>query len=123
MSARVSDKQQLLRQSVPFLVTRLVQPHCVDEGGSVVAESQAGACPTGKLEFAPVTDVHVGIITSSLGGQGAHACLRIPLNLGAGSAGTRALVPGHSGTDRSEATVSLHRSERRADDQLLSVFS
>ena len=52
-SPGMADKQALLVQSVPRLLDRLLQP------GS---------------GFPPVHDMHIGIVTSSLGGRGADAC-------------------------------------------------
>ncbi len=52
-SLSMADKQALLRSSVPRLVHRLVNP-------------PAGATP--------VRDLHIGVITSSLGGHGADTC-------------------------------------------------
>ncbi len=73
-SASMGDKQALLRKAVPDLVTRLVAPSCVDANGTTVGTSVNGTCAQGKLEFAPVRDMHVGVITTSLGGRGGDVC-------------------------------------------------
>ncbi len=73
-SASMGDKQELLRRSIPDLVRRLVAPNCVDGSGRVLGRSEAGVCATGSLEYAPVTDLHVGVLTSSLGGRGGDLC-------------------------------------------------
>ena len=73
-SASMGDKQELLRRSVPDLVRRLVAPNCVDGSGSVLGRSEGGVCATGSLEYAPVTDLHVGVLTSSLGNRGGDVC-------------------------------------------------
>jgi hypothetical protein len=73
-SASMGDKQQLLRQAVPDLVTRLVVPNCIDASGATIAPSSNGVCAQGQLEFAPVRDLHVGVITTSLGGRGGDIC-------------------------------------------------
>jgi len=52
-SISMGDKQALLAESVPRLVQKLVSP-----GGAAK----------------PVTDLHIGVITSSLGGHGADTC-------------------------------------------------
>jgi len=52
-SISMSDKQQLLKEAVPRLLNGLVNP------------------PAGGK---PVTDLHIGIITSSLGGHGGNQC-------------------------------------------------
>jgi hypothetical protein len=70
-SASMGDKQAILAQAIPDLVTRLVTPNCVDAGGNVVGVSDAnGQCASGgTVEFAPVRDMHIGILTSALGGR------------------------------------------------------
>ncbi len=73
-SASMGDKQELLRRSIPDLVRRLVAPNCVDTSGRVLGRSNNGTCATGSLEFAPVDDLHVGILTSSLGNRGGDIC-------------------------------------------------
>src|SRR5450755_1852011 len=68
-SASMGDKQAYLEKAVPDLVTRLVRPNCFDDVTSkLVGPSTLGACPTGStIEFAPVHDMHLGVISSSLG--------------------------------------------------------
>jgi len=73
-SSSMADKQAILSDAVPDLVRGLVSPLCVDEKG-VPAKSQPASpvegCPTGtEREFDPVLDIHIGIISSSLGGHG-----------------------------------------------------
>lgn len=73
-SISMAEKQQLLAKTMPDLVKRLVNPYCVNSRGAVVAQpaSPAAACPNGsQREFEPLTDLHVGVITSSLGSHGA----------------------------------------------------
>ncbi|UQA56598.1 hypothetical protein [Polyangium aurulentum] len=77
-SRAMADKQALLALAVPDLVNGLVNPRCVDESGSPAA-TQPGSplepCPAGTgREAEPVLDVHIGVITSSIGGHGADAC-------------------------------------------------
>lgn len=86
-SASMADKQQVLAQTVPDLVDRLVNPRCVkaDASGKLVPlpkgeqpKTAADACPAGaSREFAPVADIHVGVISSSLGGHGADICVDV----------------------------------------------
>jgi len=70
-SASMGDKQEYLRAAVPDLLTRLVAPNCVDEAdpNKVIGVSQNhGQCPSGsKIEFPPVHDMHIAVVTSSLG--------------------------------------------------------
>jgi hypothetical protein len=71
-SLSMGDKQKLLVQALPDLVTRLVDPVCVAEDGSAET-AVAGQCSPGfKREFRPIDDIHIGVITSSLGGFGAE---------------------------------------------------
>jgi hypothetical protein len=75
-SASMADKQALLKDAVPDLLTRLVNPRCVDpnDRSKILGTSSAGDCTEGVLEFPAVHDLHVGIVTSSLGGRGSDAC-------------------------------------------------
>lgn len=73
-SASMGDKQELLAKAVPQLVDRLVIPRCTTPMGALVLErkSLSEACPTGSApEFRAVQDIHVAVITSSLGAHGA----------------------------------------------------
>ncbi len=70
-SAYMADKQQILAASVPRLIERLVQPNCLDSSGTVLGKSQLGTCAQGTPEFSPVNNLHIGVITSSLGDHGA----------------------------------------------------
>ncbi|HEY4013003.1 MAG TPA: hypothetical protein VGM06_06680, partial [Polyangiaceae bacterium] len=70
-SASMGDKQQLLGLAVPDMINRLVSPNCVDVNGATVGPSNNGVCGNGTaLEFPPVHDMHLGIVSSSLGGRG-----------------------------------------------------
>lgn len=79
-SASMADKQQILAQAVPDLVESLVNPRCIDEMGvPVPANTQPAGpeenCPVGsRREFPPVLDIHIGIVSSSLGGHGGNIC-------------------------------------------------
>ncbi len=74
-STSMGDKQEMLGQAVPDLVDRLVNPLCVDGQGVSQGQSKGGACPAGQSpEFAPVHDMHLGIVSSSLGGRGSKSC-------------------------------------------------
>jgi hypothetical protein len=72
-SSSMADKQVILAQAVPDLVKRLVDPYCINPStGQVVGtRNPDGSCTIGEPEFPPVRDLHIGIITSSLGGHGA----------------------------------------------------
>jgi hypothetical protein len=72
-SASMGDKQKLLAKAVPQLVNRLVVPRCVGAMGAIQKRtSLTEACPAGMhAEFRAVKDIHVAVITSSLGAHGA----------------------------------------------------
>jgi hypothetical protein len=73
-SSSMADKQATLADAVPQLLGQLVQPACVDTNGTSHGASLLGAtnpCPNGgSLEFNPVNNIHIGIVTSSLGDHG-----------------------------------------------------
>ena len=79
-SRSMADKQQVLQDAVPDLVEGLVNPICVDpESGAPLGETPAdptAECPgQGAVrEFDPIVDIHIGVITSSLGGHGSNSC-------------------------------------------------
>jgi len=79
-SVSMADKQRLLEAAVPDLIGRLANPFCVDAGRHEFPEltpPPGEACPSGpngqalEREFLPVSDVHVGVVTSTLGAGGA----------------------------------------------------
>jgi hypothetical protein len=81
-SASMGDKQAYLEQAVPDLINRLVSPNCI----TTVPSTTPGAPPTvtnygpsvggttpcamGVPEFPAVHDMHIGIVSSSLGDRG-----------------------------------------------------
>lgn len=69
-SGSMGDKQEFLRQAVPVLLKRLVQPNCVNEAGSPVPRDASGGCVGGAPEFDAITDIHIGVVSSSLGTAG-----------------------------------------------------
>jgi hypothetical protein len=80
-SASMGDKQAYLSAAVPDLLNRLVQPYCVDAngapivaGGNPVTSDIDGNCSQGKAEFKPVHDMHIGVVSSSLGTRGGDLC-------------------------------------------------
>ena len=75
-SGSMGDKQDYLAKAVPDLVSRLVSPNCVDSNDptKILGPSQNGQCAAGQLEFAPVHDMHVGIVSSALGNRGGDLC-------------------------------------------------
>jgi len=79
-SASMGDKQALLAQAVPDMINRLVSPNCVDATGTTIGPSSNGRCTNGKLEFPPVHDMHLGIVSSSLGARGGDVCSPAKMN-------------------------------------------
>ncbi|MBK6519205.1 MAG: hypothetical protein IPG04_34970 [Polyangiaceae bacterium] len=90
-SISMADKQTLLGEAVPQLVDRLVNPRCVDPSKTAPVAPETIAQPAGPLdpcplidkageplqtkrEFEPVKDIHVGIISSSLGDLSGGDC-------------------------------------------------
>ena len=71
-SVSMGDKQAILKDAVPQMVRRLINPPCVSPDGVQSQSVAAGeSCPSGlNREFAPVEDIHIGVISSSLGGHG-----------------------------------------------------
>lgn len=72
-SRSMTDKQEVLRLAVPDLVSRLVNPICVDSaGGQYPPPPAGGQCPSGQTqEFNPINDINIGVVSSSLGDVGA----------------------------------------------------
>jgi hypothetical protein len=73
-SASMGTKAALVARDVRVLLDRLANPRCVDASGAPSGASQAGACAAGAPEFAPVRDIHVGIVSASLGSFGGDTC-------------------------------------------------
>jgi hypothetical protein len=71
-SSSMADKQAILGQAVPELVKRLIEPKCVDKvTGEITGDAVNNQCSRGVLDFEPIKDIHIGIISSSLGAHGA----------------------------------------------------
>lgn len=74
-SVSMADKQVLLVQAVPKLIERLVTPDCIDLTDGTHTASDNLTCPVGSvLEIDPQSDLHIGVISSSLGGFGSAQC-------------------------------------------------
>ena len=78
-SASMLDKQKILATAVPDLLGRLINPTCIDPATmQAVLPQPAGplqSCPSGaEREFSPIDDIHIGILSSSLGGHGTISC-------------------------------------------------
>lgn len=72
-SKSMGDKQTLLAEAVPKLVERLIVPPCVNSAGMTTRRQRHDEpCPADYApEFRAPNDIHVAVITSSLGGHGA----------------------------------------------------
>jgi len=85
-SRRMVFPQRVLLDTVEYLLERLTDPRCVNGLGNVVGEphvvgdpsaapgSPESVCEVGQLDFPPITDLHIGVISTSLGGLGADSC-------------------------------------------------
>ncbi len=75
-SVSMADKQEMLRRAIPKMIRDLVDPPCISDGGQRIAAVD-DACPDGShRQHAPVDDIHIGVISSSLGGHGSRMCPR-----------------------------------------------
>ncbi len=73
-SISMADKQKILEQAVPQLLNRLLDPLCQNEAGDLVPKVN-GLCPDNYTEeFDAIDDIHIGVISSSLGGHGGVLC-------------------------------------------------
>jgi hypothetical protein len=77
-SRGMGQKHFFLAEAIPTLLQGLTNPACIDPSG-VAAPSQPttpdAVCPSGLVRaFAPQADIHIGVISSSLGGHGADSC-------------------------------------------------
>lgn len=79
-SMSMADKQEILAKAVPVLVKRLATPRCLDaqRNPNGIVSDAAGHCAQGTPEFAAVKDIHVGVVTSSLGNHGGTECSPAP---------------------------------------------
>ena len=78
-SRGMADKQEVLAAAIDDLVMPLLNPPCVDGGGAVVTvpETPYDGCPDGSSRLhARIADLHIGVISSSIGSGGGNACLR-----------------------------------------------
>lgn len=65
-----------LSATVPYFLDRLVNPRCVNGLGQIVDDppSLDAPCERGVRDFAPLADVHLAVVSTSLGGHGADTC-------------------------------------------------
>ena len=77
-SPSMADKQEILKAAVPVLLGRLLSPRCVSSDGrptgSTVGADGTCAMAGSTPEFAAIGDIHIGIVSSSLGAHGGNIC-------------------------------------------------
>jgi hypothetical protein len=76
-NAGMASAQGMLAIAVPQLLNRLTAPNCVDGSNTITGTAAPdGSCghPGSTPEFPPVHDLHVGILSSSLGSRGGDVC-------------------------------------------------
>jgi hypothetical protein len=82
-SSSMGDKQQVLADAIPNLVQGLLRPNCVDTNGKPVGgqadplgnkDNHYGCTKGSDPEFTPVSDMHIGIVSSSMGSFGGDVC-------------------------------------------------
>jgi hypothetical protein len=101
-SASMADKQAVLATAIPALLDGLLNPKCLDDttGAPLPAAQQPASpiamCPSGsKRAFPPILDVHVGLVSSSLGTFGANGCPDMENTCPGGGANTSTNDHGH----------------------------
>src|SRR5262249_33756727 len=84
-SPQMADKQYVLSLAIPDPVAGLVNPPCLDDKAHqpIPSSSQptdpTQSCPAGSSrQSPPVEDIHIGILSSSLGTFGADGCPEKP---------------------------------------------
>jgi len=113
-SRSMADKQELLSVVVPDLVRSLTNPRCLLPNGTASAEQPTdplAECPEpgSKRETEPILDVHIGVITSSLGSHGSDACDTKAMTSLHVSVDDQAHLIDRSGTDAADPTVPTYQ--------------
>lgn len=76
-SRSMADKQEILARATADLVQSITNPPCIDPNGQLgqTPASPMDPCPPGQVRrHVPVKDMHVGVISTSIGGHGADSC-------------------------------------------------
>jgi hypothetical protein len=80
-SRGMAHKQFFLAAAIPELIGELSNPSCIDPTGAAPPSQPASAddaCPEGLVRaFPPQSDIHIGVVSSSLGGHGSDSCPNI----------------------------------------------
>lgn len=74
-SVSMDDEHKHLIPSAQRLFENLANPPCSSDSGGEQVVSENGLCPDGyTIEFAPRRDMHVGVISTSIGARGGNGC-------------------------------------------------
>jgi hypothetical protein len=76
-SSSMADKQRYLASAIPELLQRIAFPNCIDGSGAATGTTvdESGNCPIhSTAEFRAIRDVHVAVVSSSLGSRGGDLC-------------------------------------------------
>jgi len=111
-SRSMADKQQILSNAVPDMVNSLINPRCLNDDGTEAGQQPTDAlqdCPIDgtKREFEPVLNIHIGILTSSIGGHGADQCSATSIP----SENDKAHLISRSGTGVSDPPVDTYENQ------------
>lgn len=104
-SRSMYEKQQVLADSIRRVVTDLVNPPCVDENGVPIDVNEQPLdgqeeCPSGSERIAlPVVDLHIGVISSSLGDLAGNVCEETSAGPNGGSDGAHLMFSDRQGGD------------------------
>lgn len=83
-SRSMADKQQVMEVALADLVQSLANPPCLDATGAPIMNqppSGLDVCPAGSVRaHHAVNDIHIGVVSSSLGGHGSDSCPDIENN-------------------------------------------
>ncbi|MBX3226857.1 MAG: hypothetical protein KIT84_38435 [Labilithrix sp.] len=114
-SASMGDKQAILKEAVPNLIEGLLEPPCIDEETRTPIDAKASPfgnredryrCPEGSEPlFKPVTDMHIGIISSSLGNMGGNVCRTDAASKRTNDGGKLVNIDGRGGGKDPKATL------------------
>jgi hypothetical protein len=83
-SASMGDKQAYLEAAIPDLINRLITPNCISDADGTTVTGVSTIDPTtgtatcagaSAPEFPPVHNMHIGVLSSSLGNRLGNECL------------------------------------------------
>lgn len=77
-SRSMADKQEILSVAISDMIQALTNPPCLDANQQSIANQPLtgqDVCPEGSArQYLPINDIHIGIVSSSIGGHGSDAC-------------------------------------------------